>query len=73
VGGEVDALNSAHDLADALREAGWEVCVPSPAGYLPTESVFVGVNDLPGPLSFAKTSNARKLNDLARIWIWAFR
>jgi hypothetical protein len=49
VGAEVDTLNYARDLADALREAGWEVCVPSPAGYLPTESVFVGVNDVSSP------------------------
>ncbi len=49
IGKEVDAFNFACDLADALREAGWEVRVPSTAGHFPTESVFVGVNNLSSP------------------------
>ena len=44
-GEDADASNFAHDLAQALREGGWDVSGPFPAAYVPMAGVLIGVDD----------------------------
>jgi hypothetical protein len=48
-GEDADASGLAHDLAQVLREGGWEVSGPSPAGYVPMAGVLIGVDDVSRP------------------------
>jgi hypothetical protein len=48
-GEDADASNFAQDLAQVLREGGWEVSGPSPAAYAPMAGVLVGVDDFSSP------------------------
>jgi hypothetical protein len=48
-GEDADASNFAHDLAQVLRQGGWEVSGPSPAAYVPMTGVLVGVDDFSSP------------------------
>lgn len=50
LGEDVRAPSYVFELADVLREAGWQVSgLPSAVYYSPTLSVLVGVDDYRGP------------------------
>jgi hypothetical protein len=49
VGEEVQGETDVHELAEVLREGGWQVSGPAPPASQSMPSVFVGVDDLRRP------------------------